>query len=140
MPLPVRLTVLPVPTAASEKTSAGVRVTTSAPTLPTKVKLFVLMTAAVVLSNGLSCAMNDPPTVKVLAVIDAVVVGAPANDNVYLAASAPPRVLPVRLTVLPAPTVALEKTKVGERVTTSPPTTPLSVRLLALMVAEVAPS
>src|ERR1035437_4869085 len=140
MLLPVRLTVLPAPTKASAKTRAGVKVTTSAPTLPTKVRLFTLIEAVVVLSNALSCAVNDPPTVNVFAVIAAVVVGAPANERVYLPASAPPSVLPVRLTVLPAPTKASAKTKVGERVTTSPPTTPLKVKLFALMVADVAPS
>src|ERR1035437_1441874 len=140
MLLPVRLTVLPAPTKASAKTRAGVKVTTSAPTLPTKVRLFTLIEAVVGLSKPLLLAVNDPPTVNVFAVIAAVVVGAPASDSVYFAALAPPSVLPVRLTVFPAPTKASAKTKVGERVTTSPPTTPLSAKLFALITAEVAPS
>ena len=76
-------TVLP-PSAAAEENTATTEVseTSSEPTLVTRVKEFVATVAEAEPSYSLPDTVNEPPMVRVLVEIVAVVVGAPVSDNV----------------------------------------------------------
>ena len=89
---------------------------------------------AVPVDGGWAANDNFAGAVRMLAVVVAEV-----EDSVYLAASAPPSVMPVAVTVIPAPTAELANVAAAAAlVTVSPDATPASEQ--DVMVAVVVPS
>ena len=130
-----------LPIALSAKTPAAEavdKVTASAPMTPDRAAVPVMSwdVAAVVPSYTLLFAVM-PVTESALAVMFAVAVGC---ARVYRPACAPPRRVPVAVTVLPLATVLSPKAPVAPAllmVTVSPLTTPFRVALVKFNVAVV---